>query len=81
MPSSTSKGDSKILPTIKAGGGIVTPRAQAHWIVTEYGAVDLYGRSMQERARLLTSIAHPDHREELERVAFERFGPHYLRVK
>ncbi len=81
MPSCTGSGASKIIPTVKPGGGIVTPRAQAHWIVTEYGAVNLYGRSMQERARLLTSIAAPQHREALERAAFERFGPHYLRVR
>lgn len=77
MPSCTGKGESKIAPTVLDGAGIVTTRAHAHWIVTEYGAVDLYGRSMQERAKLLISIAHPDHREELDRAAFERFGPHY----
>ncbi|MDE6870986.1 MAG: 4-hydroxybutyrate CoA-transferase [Bacteroidales bacterium] len=77
MPSCTSRGESKIAPTVLDGAGIVTTRAHAHWIVTEYGAVDLYGRSMQERAKLLTGIAHPDHRESLDRAAFERFGPHY----
>ncbi len=75
--SRTLKGKSKITPRINAGGGIVTPRADAHWVVTEYGAVDLYGRSCQERAKLLTSIAHPEDREELDRAAYERFGPHY----
>lgn len=77
MPSCTSKGDSKIAPTVLDGAGIVTSRAHIHWVVTEYGAVDLYGKSMQERAKLLISIAHPDHRESLDRAAFERFGPHY----
>ncbi|MDE6146559.1 MAG: 4-hydroxybutyrate CoA-transferase [Bacteroidales bacterium] len=80
MPSCTNKGGSKIAPTIINGGGVVTTRPHVHYVVTEFGAVDLYGRSMQERARLLTSIAHPDHREELEKAAFERFGPHYHRV-
>ncbi len=80
MPSCTNKGGSKIAPTIIEGGGVVTTRPHVHYVVTEFGAVDLYGRSMQERARLLTSIAHPDHREELEKAAFERFGPHYHRV-
>ena len=75
--SRTNKGKNKIVSTINPGGGIVTPRADAHWIVTEYGAVDLYGRSLQERAKLLISIAHPDDREMLEREAFERFGPHF----
>ena len=78
--SRTKKGRSKIVPLIHPGGGIVTPRADAHWIVTEYGAVDLYGKSLQERARLLISIAHPDDRESLEQAAFDRFGPHFLRV-
>lgn len=75
--SRTLKGVPKIVPTLKPGAGVVTPRADAHWIVTEYGAVDLYGRSLQERAKLLISIAHPDDREALDRAAFERFGPHY----
>ena len=76
--SRTKKGRSKIVPLIQPGGGIVTPRADAHWIVTEYGSVNLYGKSLQERARLLISIAHPDDRENLERAAVERFGPHFL---
>ena len=77
MPSCTNKGGGKIAPTILEGGGIVTTRPHVHYVVTEFGAVDLYGKSMQERAKLLISIAHPDHQEELDRAAFERFGPHY----
>lgn len=80
MQSCTNKGISKIAPTILQGGGVVTTRAHVHYIVTEYGAVNLYGKSLQERARLLISIAHPDHRETLEKAAFERFGPHYHRI-
>ena len=79
--SRTNKGKAKIVPLLNPGAGVVTPRADAHWVVTEYGAVDLYGKSLQERARLLTSIAHPDDREMLEKAAFERFGPHYHFVK
>ncbi|MCQ2149139.1 MAG: 4-hydroxybutyrate CoA-transferase [Bacteroidales bacterium] len=75
--SRTAKGKNKIVSVLNPGAGVVTPRADAHWIVTEYGAVDLYGKSLQERARLLISIAHPDDREMLDREAFERFGPHY----
>ena len=75
--SRSAKGFSKITPKLNPGAGVVTPRADAHWVVTEYGAVDLYGRSCQERAKLLISIAHPDDRENLDRAAFERFGPHY----
>ena len=77
MPSVTEKGISKIAPTLLPGAGVVTTRAHAHWLVTEFGAVNLYGRSLQERARLIIGIAHPDHRETLDRAAFERFGPHY----
>ena len=75
--SRTLKGKNKIVAELNPGAGVVTPRADAHWIVTEYGAVDLYGRSLQERAKLMISIAHPDDREALDRAAFERFGPHY----
>ena len=81
MPSTTAKGASKISPVITEGGGVVTSRPHVHYVVTEYGAVDLYGKSLQERAKQLISIAHPDHREELDRAAFERFGPHYHSVK
>ena len=81
MSSRTKKGVSKISPVLKEGAGVVTSRFHVHWVVTEWGAVNLYGKSYQERARLLTSIAHPDDREALERAAFERFGRHYLIVK
>lgn len=77
MPSCTRKGESKIAPTLLNGAGVVTSRAHIHYLVTEYGAVDLYGKSLQERAKLIISVAHPDHREALDRAAFERFGPHY----
>ena len=77
LPSVTAKGVSKICPTLIEGSGVVSTRANIHWVVTEHGAVNLYGKTMQERARLLTSIAHPAHRESLEKAAFERFGPHF----
>ena len=78
MPSCTKKGESKISPVLLQGAGVVTSRAHIHWFVTEYGAVDLYGKSLQERAKLVISVAHPDHREMLEKAAYERFGPHYM---
>ena len=81
MPSITNKGVSKICPTLLDGAGVVTSRFHVHWVVTEYGAVDLYGKSMQERARLLISIAHPSAREELDRAAFERWGSHHHYIK
>lgn len=77
LTSRTNKGMSKIVPTLHPGAGVVTPRADVHWVVTEYGAVDLRGKSLQERAKLLISIAHPDDREALDKAAFERFGPHW----
>ncbi len=77
MPSVTNKGVSKIAPVLNLGAGVVTTRNHIHWFVTEHGAVDLYGKSLQERAKLMISVAHPDHREELDRAAFERFGPHF----
>jgi acyl-CoA hydrolase len=77
LPSVTAKGVSKISPILIPGSGVVSTRANMHWVVTEYGAVNLYGKTLQERARLLTSIAHPEHREALDKAAFERFGSHY----
>lgn len=81
MPAVTNKGMSKIAPTLNLGAGVVTTRAHMHWFVTEFGAVDLYGKTLQERARLVISVAHPDHREELDRAAFERFGTHHTYIK
>ncbi|MBQ9194878.1 MAG: acetyl-CoA hydrolase/transferase family protein [Bacteroidales bacterium] len=69
LASRSAKGHPKIVPQLRPGAGVVTPRADVQWVVTEYGAVNLYGKSLQERARLLTSIAHPDDREALERAA------------
>lgn len=77
MPSITSKGVSKISPTLMEGAGVVTTRSNMHWLVTEYGAINLYGKTLQDRARAIISVAHPDHREMLDKAAFERFGSHY----
>ena len=81
LASRTNKGMSKIVPMLKPGAGVVTPRPDVQWVVTEYGAVNLYGKSLQERAKLLISIAHPDHQEELDSAAFERFGPHWNLIR
>ncbi|MDR2584884.1 MAG: 4-hydroxybutyrate CoA-transferase [Prevotellaceae bacterium] len=80
MSSVTNKGVSKIVPILTPGAGVVTTRSHIHWVVTEFGAVNLYGKSLQERAKLLISITHPNHQETLEKAAFERFGPHFLYV-
>ncbi|MBL8737398.1 MAG: acetyl-CoA hydrolase/transferase family protein [Planctomycetes bacterium] len=73
LPSQTGKGISRIVPLLKPGAGVVTTRAHVHWVVTEFGAVDLRGKNLRQRAMALISIAHPDHREALERAAMERF--------
>ncbi|MCF8415003.1 MAG: 4-hydroxybutyrate CoA-transferase [Crocinitomicaceae bacterium] len=67
LPSTTKRGDSKIVVSLKKGAGVVTTRAHVHWVVTEYGAVNLHGKSIHERAKLLIGIAHPAHRESLEK--------------
>lgn len=74
LPSRTSKGLSRIVPDLKLGAGVVTTRAHVHHVVTEFGAANLYGLGLRDRARALIGIAHPDHRESLERAARDRFG-------
>jgi len=64
---------SRIVPRLAPGAGVVTTRGHVQWVVTEFGAVNLHARTLRDRARLLTSIAHPDFREQLEREAYERF--------
>ncbi len=73
LPSTTTKNISRIVPLLKPGAGVVTTRAHAHYIVTEFGIAYLYGKNMKQRAKALIEIAHPSHRENLERAAFERF--------
>ncbi len=74
MASTTRRGHSKIVPFLRQGAGVVTTRAHVHYVVTEYGVVNLFGKNLRQRAHALTSIAHPDHREALDRAARERFG-------
>lgn len=81
MLSKSGKGVNKIKPVLTPGAGVVTTRFQAHYIVTEYGAVNLRGKNLPERAKLLISIAAPEFREELDRAAAERYGYSYLRLK
>jgi acyl-CoA hydrolase len=71
LKSTTKRGHSKIVPYLKQGAGVVTTRAHVHYVVTEYGAVNLYGKTIRERSELLASIAHPDYREDLLREAYE----------
>lgn len=73
LPSMTKKGVSRITPVLKPGAGVVTTRAHVHWVVTEYGAVNLRGKNLRQRAEALISIAHPDCREDLARAATDRW--------
>ncbi|WP_316766421.1 acetyl-CoA hydrolase/transferase family protein [Pedobacter frigiditerrae] len=74
IPSQTNKGISRIVPFLKEGAGVVTTRGHVHWIVTEYGKVNLFGLSLKQRAKALISIAHPNHRENLEIAYKKRFS-------
>ncbi len=71
LPSVTNKGISRITCMLKPGAGVVTTRAHVHYIVTEYGVANLFGKSIRERAKALIDIAHPDHRERLAKEAAE----------
>lgn len=81
MLAKTAKGHNKIKPILTPGAGVVTTRFQTQYVVTEYGCVNLRGRNLAERAKLLISIAAPEFREELDRAAAERFGYSYLRLR
>lgn len=74
LPSTTRKGISRIVPYLKQGAGVVTTRAHVHYIVTENGVANLYGKNLRQRARALIDIADPAHREDLERAALDRFS-------
>eukprot|EP00871_Galdieria_phlegrea_P000577 jgi/Galph1/151/GphlegSOOS_G4996.1 len=72
LPSLSGKRNSRIVPIIKPGGGVVTTRAHADYVVTEYGIAQLKGKPVRERAKALINIAHPNFREELEKEAKRR---------
>ncbi|ODS89615.1 MAG: 4-hydroxybutyrate CoA-transferase [Chryseobacterium sp. SCN 40-13] len=78
ITSRTKKGLPRIVPYLKQGAGVVTTRGHIHWVVTEYGAVNLYGQNMRQRAKSLIEIAHPDDREMLDKFCFERFKDHAI---
>ena len=71
LPSTTKSGISRIVPSLNIGAGVVTTRAHVHYIVTEYGIANLYGRTLKQRAKLLVDIAHPNHRETIDKQYFE----------
>ena len=74
MQSVTKTGESKIVPFLKEGAGVVTTRAHVHYVVTEYGISNLYGKNLKQRAYELLRIAHPNHKEWLENEIVKRFG-------
>jgi acyl-CoA hydrolase len=76
ISSITKNGESKIVPFLKQGAGVVSTRAHVHYVVTEFGVAYLYGKNLHQRAIALKDIAHPDHREELEKEIIRRFGSH-----
>lgn len=73
LPSVTRKGISRIVPILKHGAGVVTTRAHVHYVVTEYGIANLFGKTIKQRVKALVDIAHPDHRETIDRGYFDLF--------
>ncbi len=72
IPATAAKGKvSRIAPELKLGAGVVTTRGHVHWVVTEFGAVNLHGKTLRERGEALISIAHPDFRSELRKSLHE----------
>ncbi len=76
LNSVTSRGQSRIVSQLKPGASVTTSRAHVHYVVTEYGVAYLYGKNLRQRASALIAIAHPEHREQLERDAFAVFHRH-----
>ena len=74
LSSTTKDGTSKIVPFLKEGAGVVTTRAHVHYVVSEYGVAYLFGKNLRQRAMALIGIAHPVHREWLEKEVIKRFG-------
>ena len=73
LPSVTSKGLSRIVPFWKEGAGVVTLRGHVHWVGTEYGIVNLFGKNLKQKAKELINIAHPAHKGFLEKAFYDRF--------
>jgi acyl-CoA hydrolase len=70
LPSTAKEGAiSRICPDLMEGSGVVTTRGDVHWVVTEYGARNLHGRTIRERAKMLIELAHPDFRAALQEAA------------
>ena len=74
LPSITKRGESRIVPFLKQGAGVVTTRAHVQYIITENGIADLYGKTLRQRVNELVKIAHPTHQEAIERSYYEMIG-------
>ena len=74
LPSCTSSGESRVVSMLKPGAGVVTTRAHVHFVVTEFGIADLFGKNLRQRAAALIAVAHPKHRDALAAEARRRFG-------
>jgi acyl-CoA hydrolase len=74
LPSETSSGVSRIVSHLRPGAGVVTTRAHVHYVVTEHGIADLFGKNLRQRAAALIAVAHPRHRDALTADARRRFG-------
>jgi acyl-CoA hydrolase len=72
LTSTTRRGENKIVPFLKEGASVTTTRAHVHWVVTEFGSVNLYGLNLRQRAKALIALAHPTFREHLEKEAWNR---------
>ncbi|GAA4049984.1 acetyl-CoA hydrolase/transferase family protein [Flavobacterium chungnamense] len=71
LPSITKKGESRIVPYLKQGAGVVTTRSHVHYIITENGIADLYGKTLRQRVSEMVKIAHPNHQESIDRQYYE----------
>jgi acyl-CoA hydrolase len=74
LPSVTKKGESRIVPFLKQGAGVVTTRSHVHYIITEHGIADLYGKTLKQRVAEMVKIAHPNHQENIDRAYYEMLG-------
>jgi len=74
LPSVTGSGESRIVSMLKPAAGVVTTRAHVHFVVTEHGIADLFGKNLRQRAAALIAVAHPEHRDALAAEARRRFG-------
>jgi acyl-CoA hydrolase len=74
LPSQTRRGEPRIVSWLKPGAAVVTTRAHVHYVVTEHGVAELFGKNLRQRATALIAIAHPRDREALAAEARRRFG-------